>query len=392
MEMSMEIMKQFLLNENELHSNFVFSPLSINTLLSIVANGLEAGPSLDTLLSLLGIKTLADLKAKACTDHLTSLKTDDGPQLSSVNGFWIDKKYRLNPSFEKVLETIYKADSSTVDFENKPMETVDKINTWVLDATKGLIRNLLKYEAVKKETTLILANALYFKGAWDSPFDPSSIRTQNFYVLNGDVVQVPYMCESDLERGSFASSDEGFKVLRIPYENNLNSKKGGAGEKFAMYIFLPNDNDGLLNLLDKISSNPCLLDLQLTDLEPTYYIRKLKIPKFKFQFKFQLSDIMERLGVRMVKAEMLEALSSDDNIPYPINDDIDIIHSSCIDVNEHGTEAAAVTYEESMGFSLDSSPRIDIDFVADHPFMFMIREDTLGTPIFLGAVVNPLLE
>ncbi|PON63641.1 Serpin family [Parasponia andersonii] len=335
MEMSMQIMKQFLLNEeDELKKNFVFSPLSINTLSSILANGLKPGCTLDSLLSLLGFKTLADLNANACTDHqLTSLNANDGPQLFSVNGFWIDKKYRLDPSLEKALAMLY--------FVTRE-EAVDKINTWAADSTKGLIRNLFEYEAVSKETRLILANALYFKGAWDSPFDPSRIRTENFYILNDDVVQVPYMCNNDLDSGLYVSS-EGFKVLRIPYENYWYRKK--RGEKvFAMYILLPDDKDGLLNLLDQISSDPCLLDLQF-ELSTTYRIRKLRIPKFKFKFNFQLSKVTKRLGLSM-KEEKL----------------VNICHSSCIDINEHGTEAAAVT------------------------------EDTLGSPIFLGAVVNPLLE
>ncbi|POO03304.1 Serpin family [Trema orientale] len=331
MEMSMEIMKQFLLNEeDELKKNFVFSPLSINTLLSILANGLKPGRTLDTLLSLLGFETLADLNAKECTDRqLTSLNANDGPQLSSVNGFWIDKKYRLDPSLEKALVM--------------REEAVDKINTWVADSTKGLIRNLFEFEAVSKETRLILANALYFKGAWDSPFDPSRIRTENFYILNGDVVQVPYMCNiNDLDGGLYVSS-EGFKVLRIPYENYWYRTK--RGEKvFAMYIFLPDDKDGLLSLLGQISSDPCLLDLQF-ELSTAYRIRKLRIPKFKFKSNFELSKVTKRLGLSM-KEEKL----------------VNICHSSCIDVNEHGTEAAAVT------------------------------EDTLGSPIFVGAVVNPLLE
>lgn len=284
----------------------------------------------------------------------------------------------------------------------KGKTAVDKINAWVADATEGLIKDLLNYKSVSTYPKLFLVNALYFKGAWSCQFIPETITIENFYLNKSDhVVQVPYMCHRDsADTDSYASSD-GFKILKLGYKNIWCKEKCGFGEnEFSMYIFLPDETDGLLKLLDQFSSNPNLITLQFEFISAK--IRKLRIPKFKFKFNFRVSKIMKRMGLSLNDTGIVESLSSDDNIPLQVSADdnipppmkkINIVHSSYIDVHEYGTEAAAATEEDdNMGFSLYSPPRPCIDFVADHPFMFMIREDNSGTPVFLGAVVNPLLD
>lgn len=129
MELSTKIVKGILANDGgNLVENLLLSPLSINTLLSIVASGLKPGPTLDKLLSLLGFKTVDDVHAKA-TDHDlvmalfgSSVEEDEGPLLSYRNGAWVDKKYSINRSFQQILETVYNSESSTLDFENKVID------------------------------------------------------------------------------------------------------------------------------------------------------------------------------------------------------------------------------------------------------------------------------
>ncbi|PON59070.1 Serpin family [Parasponia andersonii] len=275
-------------------------------------------------------KRVADLHAKVIDDddlHKTPFgnsesKINDqvkveGSLLSSLNGAWVDKKYTFNPCFLLLLRTLYKSESSTLDIQNKALEAIQEINTWVENATKGLIRNLLTCPAVGEDTTLILANILYFKGLWDKQFDPSDTMCENLHALSGDVFKIPYMCMA-YDVCLYASSN-GFKILRLPY---------------------------------------------------------------------QISEIME-IGLSMnlkAETEILEALNGGDDSMYHMK----ILHTSCIEVNEHGTEAAAVTDLDYATCSLFSPP--SIDFIANHPFAFMIREDISGNPIFFGALVNPMLE
>ncbi|PON89156.1 Serpin family [Trema orientale] len=395
-ELSKEIVKRILANnDGKLEKNLVFSPWSINTLLSILASGLKPGQTLDKVLSLLGFKSVADLHAKVTDDDDDLQKTPnfgnskskinaqvqvEGSLLSSLNGAWVDKKYTFNPCFLQLLRTLYKSESSTLDFQNKALEAIQEINTWVENATKGLIRNLLTYPAVGEDTALILANTLYFKGLWDKQFDPSDTMCENFHALSGDVFKVPYMCMMAYDGCLYASSN-GFKILRLPYQSDWNNKW-----KFSMNIFLPDLNDGLLKLLDQFTSSPDLFNLPFEFEGVT--IRNLRIPKFKFTYKFQVSEIIEKLGLSMnlkTDTEILEALNGDDSMYH-----MKILHTSCIEVNEHGTEAAAVTDLDYATCSLFSPP--SIDFIANHPFAFMIREDITGNPIFFRPLVNPMLE
>ncbi|PON89137.1 Serpin family [Trema orientale] len=378
-ELSRQIMKQFLLNEeHELEKNFMFSPLSINTLLNIIASGLKVGLTLEHLLSLLGSKSVDDLNAKAIDDHemltpIFSSPKAQGPEVCSVSGFWVDRKYKLNSLFQQLIQTLYKAESSTLDFEN---ELVSK-------ATKGLIKTLFQYDSLK-DTASILANTLYFKGAWNEPFHTSYTKCENFYALNEDVIEVPYMC-SENESYSYATS-KGFEILNLPYY-------GGSG-KFSMYIFLPDEKDGLLNLLNQFISDPNLLNLQEIKFE-IVEIENLCVPKFKFKFEFGVSNMMERLGLWLnlkVDAEIIEAISNFDDInDAHFSNRLKVFHSCCIDVNEYGTEAtsAMAGYEVTNCLYYSSPP---INFIAYHLFIFMLREDTTGTLIFLGDVGNPLLN
>lgn len=266
----------------------------------------------------------------------------------------------------------------------KTKEAIMEINRWAKKATKGLIKNFLPNSVARKELVLIIANALYFKGVWYDPFDEFNTRCHEFYTLDGEnTVQVPFMFKG-YESLSYASS-KGFKILRLPYLNG-NEITNASRRRFAMYFFLPDEKDGLFNLLDQFSSNPDLLNLQF-EFQITE-IRVLRIPKFKFKCRFEVSKIMELLGLTMnIKdAEILEGLGED--VPMKNSK---IIHNCCIELNEYGTEAVADTEDENLGFSLYDSPP-PIDFIADHPFIFMIREEISRTNVFLGAVFNPLSQ
>ena len=252
---------------------------------------------------------------------------------------------------------------------------------WVKKATKGLIGEVLSERVVNKETELIMANALYFKGFWTDEFDPSLSKADTFYKLNGETIQAPFMYSYG-EAYNFASGKD-FKVLRLPY-GPLNWESTYEGRDFSMYVFLPNEKDGLINLVDQFRSNQDLLNLNF-EFEGKH-VRQLKIPKFNFRYEFRVSEILESLGLVDFDSEVLEALDIGHKTASRVRKQI--IHTACIGVDEYGTEAAAVTYEANMSCCMNSPPRID--FFVDHPFIFMIREDISQTPIFLGAVVNPL--
>ncbi|XP_062085188.1 serpin-Z1C-like [Humulus lupulus] len=371
-----------------LGKNFIVSPLSCTILLSMVASGLK-GEALEQMMFFfrlrMGLRSIADLIAES--DRLMAMVSLDSTKgllpLSSANGAWVDKKYKLKPSFQQVLKTTYRADSMALDFANELEEAVTEINTWVEKATNGNIKDSVPKQFLLNDTVLILANALYFKRTRkrSRALLPSGTITWNFYTLDGNTVQVPFLTHSFLYLPY--GSSQGCKILKLPY--HVVNQKGV--KLFSMYIFLPDEKDGLHDLIKQLTSDSPLLNLQF---EYKYVkMEEIMIPKFKFKYSTEVSDIMEQMGLRLnmnKDAEMLEG------VPDPrtaIIDDMKVCHSCCIEVDENRTEPPFI--DHFFGGGHDDFPLIK--FIADHPFMFMItREDTSETPIFVGAVVNPLLQ
>ncbi|XP_059635597.1 serpin-Z10-like [Cornus florida] len=238
-------------------------------------------------------------------------------------------------------------------------EVKDEINTWAENETKGLIKDLVSH--LSSDLRIVLANALYFKGSWERKFDVSRTRNRDFHLLNGEKVSVPFMTSA---YSQYFGSFDGFKLVKIPYQ------EGEDGRQFSMYIYLPNERDGLQNLVQELESNHWFLhnlsNLRLVQLSP------FLIPKFKFTYDFDSEAIIKSLGLTR---------------PFEPRGELTEISS---EVNEEGMEAAAATMMGLCGCSRYSVPPPKPTFVADHPFVFMIMEETSGAVLFTGAVINPL--
>lgn len=252
------------------------------------------------------------------------------------------------------------------------------MNLWAETATRGLIKHLLPSGSLNCDTKLVVANALYFKGEWEQKFDTSKTQLRDFHLLNGETVKVPFMTTPRFLKHLYGSF-HGYKVLKIPYQTGQDARK------FSMYIFLPSQKDGLLNLIQTVKLNPGFLNqrfqqLWLEDI-PEFYI-----PKFKFSFECEASKTMKEMGLNLPfkPGELTEMVDIHGGHKLFVSH---IFHKSFIEVNEEGAEAAATT---AVTFELQCAKIVS--FVADHPFLFMIREETHGMVFFVGTVLNPLLD
>ncbi|KAL3617794.1 hypothetical protein CASFOL_038115 [Castilleja foliolosa] len=252
-----------------------------------------------------------------------------------------------------------------------------EVNTWAEKKTSGLIKDLLPPGSVDSSTTVILANAVYFKGAWEKKFNPSLTRNHNFFLLNGSSVQVPFMIMNSWN-DQYISSFDDFKVLSLPYE------QGDDKRRFAMHFFLPNARDGLPALVEKVSSKPGFIEDHLPRRKVE--VGRFRIPKFKINFGFEASKAL--IGHGLVLPFLCSEMVDDSTETVGINK---IYHKTFIEVNEEGTEAAAATAAAGECGSMGTSHVDLIDFVADHPFLFVVREDMTGVVLFVGQVLNPEL-
>ncbi|XP_039116924.1 serpin-ZXA-like [Dioscorea cayenensis subsp. rotundata] len=359
--------------------NLVFSPLSLHSMLSLIAAG-SKGPTRDEILPVLGSANLGELSSLASrivSVVLSDASASGGPRIVFSNGVWVDRSVSLKPSFKQIASETYKAEAKTVDFQSNADQVAKEVNAWVENLTSGLIKGLLPSGSVDHETRLVFGNALYFKGLWDKKFDATGTTNSEFHLLDGSSVQVPFMTSEDKQ---LLSAHDGFKVLGLPY------KKGVDGRQFSMYLFLPDAQDGLWSLLEKLKDLGSL-DRYLPARKVA--VGEFKIPKFKVSFGFEASEVLKALGLELLFSENCDLSEMVDsptgqNLYVP-----SVIHKSFIEVNEEGTEAAAASVVVVLGSARVYQP--PLDFVADHSFLFLIREDRTGVILFVGHVINPLL-
>ncbi|CAI9116611.1 OLC1v1017805C1 [Oldenlandia corymbosa var. corymbosa] len=372
-DVSLTLAKRVILTEAK-ETNSVFSPLSLHVVLGLIAAGSD-GPTKDQLLSFLKSKStdeLNSLSSQLVTTVFADGSPSGGPRLSFANGVWIDQSMSLKPSFKKVADDVYKAASKQVDFQHK---VANEVNAWSEKATNGLIKDILPPGSVDSSVRLIFANALYFKGAWDEKFDASKTKELDFHLLNGSTVKAPFMTS---KKKQYVSTYDDFKVLCLPY------KQGEDKRRFSMYFFLPDAKDGLRALVDKLDSQPGFIDRHLPRRKVE--VGKFLLPKFKMSFGFEASKTLKDLGLILPFSDggLSEIVDSSVGRNLFVSN---IFHKSFIEVNEEGTEAAASTAAVVMlrALLVDDKP----DFVADHPFLFVIREDMTGVVQFIGSVLNP---
>ncbi|CAA2944476.1 serpin-ZX-like [Olea europaea subsp. europaea] len=171
----------------------------------------------------------------------------------------------------------------------KVVEVTKEVYLWVEKETSGLIKDILPSDLVDCFTRLIFTNAVYFKGAWEHNFDASNTKDDNFFLLNGSSVQVSFMTNKE-KQYILSVACSGFKFLKLPYEQGHDDKR-----KFSMYIFLPDTKDGLPALVEKMGSESGFIEKRLPN-HPVE-VHEFLIPKFKISFGFQVSEVLQEMGL-----------------------------------------------------------------------------------------------
>lgn len=258
------------------------------------------------------------------------------------------------------------------------------MNSWAEKNTNGLIEEIVP-STQKLEGPLFLANALHFKAAWIHKFKPSMTRDEDFHLPDGKTIRVPFM-SARRQRCSYYESPNNFKAIRLHYIGDI---VGKMRRDFCMDIILPHRRDGLRDMIESFESEPELLHPGDSEFE-TRTITDMLIPKWKFSYESEPDDALKTLGLTL-PFEYLAADFTDMIVDSSLAEELHvrkILHKACISVNEEGTEGAAVSSVAFYGSSPYEPP--EANFVADHPFMFVVKEGQSGAVIFVGVVLNPL--
>jgi serpin B len=355
--------------------NLFFSPESISTALAMAyagARGTTASEMAKTLHFTLPPERLQPAMGALLSDLNAA---HDGYQLSVANALWAQQGYKILDDFLKLMKTSYGAGFNQVDFQGATEAARLTINKWVEQHTQDKIKDLLQPGAVRPTTRLVLTNAIYFKGDWQTQFDKAQTKSEDFHISQTETAKAPLMHRE----GGFNYFNGGtFQALEIPYKSN----------ELSMIVFLPNEVTGL-SALEKSLTAPSLQQW-LRQLGPVSKVI-VTMPKFKMTQQFELGQTLGAMGMRQAFENGVADFSGiTGNRDFSISA---VIHKAYIDVNEEGTEAAAatsVTMRAAVARPPDRTP--PPVFRADHPFVFLIRDNGSGGILFMGRVTHPANE
>ncbi len=311
-------------------------------------------------------RLIADLNHQ--NDSGTDPNTPRAVELLTANALWTQSGERILPEFQKLIEKSYGGGLIPVDFRDAPAAACEYINHWVEEQTRGRIKDLIKPNHIDSRTVLILTNAIYFKALWASPFPATLTRPGDFQASSGEKVPAKLMHLT----GKFAyAEDTTAQALELPYQ----------GANLSMVIVLPKASDGLSSLESSLSLTK--LDGWVSSLLQ----RRIEVilPRFKLTAEFELKDTLSSLG-------MPAAFAGGDADFSGMNGSRDlvisaVVHKAFVEVEEKGTEAAAATGVVMARASLAMGP--PVVFRADHPFLFLIRDKSTGSILFIGRLARP---
>jgi serpin B len=354
--------------------NLVFSPFSVSTALAMTYAG-ASGETAEEMARTLHFG--ADIHSKARNLSLAILCREGVTyQLNVANALWGQTGYGFDPTFLATLTNNYGSPLQEIDFAADPEAARNDVNAWVSEQTEGKITDILPPGSIDNLTRFALANAIYYKGAWQIPFVKDLTSEAPFYLETGEQVDVPMMSHE----GAFSVyENDALQAieLRIASDETLTESDQ------SMLIILPRDRRGLA----AVEANLSLAKVQEIRQQATTEQVSLFLPKFKFLTQIALKDALAAMGMPSAFepgtadfSAMLESGVRDIYLSAAI-------HKAFIDVNEEGIEAAAATAVTGSTTSLPPPPTVE--FKADHPFAFMIIDDDTGAILFAGRLADP---
>ena len=351
------------------NENVIVSPLSAGLAVSMLANG-ATGATLAGIEQALATGIGLDALNPANASLAAALRTED-VELAVANSLWAREGIPFLPTFLQQNRRFYQAEVATLDF-NSP-EAPRRINEWASRNTKGRITEMVR-GPLDGDLIMYLMNAVYFKGRWQDEFQPRATRPRTFHAPGGDV-QRPMMERT----GSYGYlRADGVQGVRLPYR----------GGRFAMYVLLPDAGQSLAQFRGRMTADAWRG--WAGQFQPREV--RLVMPRYRMSLESRLNDPLKAMGMADAFSPSQARFGALLPAEFLARENAYVGEAKqkvFIEVNEEGTEAAAVTGIEIRTTSAPSPPT---EFVVDRPFVLVIRDDTTGALLFVGQVNDPVTE
>ncbi|GAB4210891.1 MAG: serpin family protein [Synechococcales cyanobacterium] len=343
--------------------NVIISPLSVQLALGMLYNGAsgETQTAMAQALAVTGVPVATVNQQAQTTLQRLNQQTEAGVQLTVANSLWLREGIPVQPDFVQTSQSFFRAEVQTLPFDN---QALGAINGWANSQTQGKIPRIL--DEIDANGLAYLLNAVYFRGDWTRAFDAQLTQPQPFTVGNGQTIQHPLMEQS----GEMAYLEtEHFQAVQLPY---------GKSGSLKMTIMLPTQS--LTALHEQVGAEAwAAWSTQFQSREG-----RLRLPRFQLETTLDLQPILARLGMGVAFTDLADfsALTPE---PAVISQ---AIQKTFMDVNETGTEAAAVT---AIGITRTSIrvPTDRFEMIVNRPFFLMITATDTDEILFMGDVLNP---
>jgi serine protease inhibitor len=347
--------------------NLIFSPASAEVALAMASAGAR-GDTLDEMANVLRVVHLDDAHASfgSLLDSLNGRDGDSGVTIHVANRLWGQAGTAFRPAFLAVMSARYRAPLGAVDFAHAPEAAGAAINAWAAHETHDRITDIIEPGGLPTKTRLVLANAVYFKGAWKLPFETSATTDEDFTTPSAKVKVRMMHQHSWLSYAQIRSA----QVVEMPY-------LGG----FTMVVVLPDAADGLAAIEGRVGDeyDGWIAKLRQREVD-------LKLPQWKTTSSFDLVPPLEALGMKQAFTDGAN-FSGMSDLTLKIDQ---VRQKAFVESNEKGTEAAAVTVVGAVEVSEEEPPPPPpAVFHADHPFLYVIRDPTTGAVLFIGREIDP---
>lgn len=352
--------------KREGNKNVFVSPSSVAIALAMVYNG-AAGETQQAMAKAMELQGMSLSELNQANAELIKLLENPDPkvQLAIANSLWARQGIPFNPDFLQRNQQFYQAKMTELNFQDPGAVTT--INNWVSQNTRNKITEIV--DRLSPDDVMMLINAIYFKGNWSKQFDPATTKQEPFFLGNGRQKSHPLMTQTGEYR--YLENDQ-FQAVSLPY---------GDSQRMSMYLFLPRPNSSLSTFLQTLTADNWEQWMrQFRNQEGS-----IKIPRFKLEYETELIPVLSALGMENAFTDRANfaGLSS---VPVQIDQ---VKHKTFVEVNEEGTEAAAVTAIGIRATSIMPTERFDM--VVNRPFFCAIRDNHTGTVLFMGAIAEPSL-
>ena len=353
--------------------NLVLSPYSIHTVMLMAMAGAEGETlsELTTGLRLVGDPATAHEHAERLRAALQQSAKSGEIEMQIAQSLWPDDALPLNDPFREILRTVYAAEAIPVNFRTDAAQARNRINAWVATRTRDKIPHLLPEGSLNAMTRLVLVNAIYFKGRWAHAFPAEATRSQPFHIDETTALEVPMMHQQQ----SFHYADlDSFSALALPYRQDT----------MEMLVLLPSPGSSLHELEATLSP----ARLAEVDQNLRRETVRVALPRFTARTQLECRTLLTEMGMPTSFQSGRADFSGISGQPGDLFIS-EVVHEAMIEVTEEGTEAAAATGAIMKATAF--RPEQPVSFIADHPFLYLIRDRATGVILFIGRITNPTL-